>query len=248
MTTSTLTDYFPCGHAASASWRAAAEAALAQCGSGVRGATLGFVYVTDGFADDYADIVEFLRRRTGIGHWVGSVGLGICATGREYLDEPALAVLCCNFQEDAFRVFSGLKAPRDVVQAHTQWNGSPASFAVVHADPATPSLTALVRELAARTESGFIVGGITSSRGRAVQYANGLTDGGLSGVMFSDAVVVATRLTQGCAPVGPKHVITDARNNILITLDGRPALDVFREDIGSEFSGNLGLVAGRIFA
>jgi small ligand-binding sensory domain FIST len=61
-------------------------------------------------------------------------------------------------------------------------------------------------------------------------------------------VVVATRLTQGCAPVGPKHVITDARHNILITLDGRPALDVFREDIGPELSGNLGLVAGRVFA
>ena len=83
MTTSTLTDYFACGHAASASWRAAAEAALAQCGSGVRGATLGFVYVTDAFADDYAEIVEFLRRRTGIAHWVGTVGLGICASGRE---------------------------------------------------------------------------------------------------------------------------------------------------------------------
>jgi small ligand-binding sensory domain FIST len=248
MTTGLLTDYFACGHAASTSWRAAAEAALAQCGTGVRGATLGFAYATDAFADDYADILEFLRRRTGIPHWVGSVGLGICASGREYLDEPALAVLLCSFKEDSFRVFSGLKAPRDVAQARVQWNDGPASFAIVHADPATPSLTSLVRELAARTESGFIVGGITSSRGRAVQYADGLTDGGLSGVMFSDGVVVATRLTQGCAPVGPKHVITDARHNILISLDGRPALDVFREDIGAELSGNLGLVAGRVFA
>ncbi|MEO8631262.1 MAG: FIST C-terminal domain-containing protein, partial [Betaproteobacteria bacterium] len=74
------------------------------------------------------------------------------------------------------------------------------------------------------------------------------TEGGVSGVLFSDQVVVATRLTQGCAPVGPRHIVTDARHNILISLDGRPALDVFREDIGPEFSGNLGSVAGRIFA
>jgi small ligand-binding sensory domain FIST len=149
---------------------------------------------------------------------------------------------------DVFRIFSGLKVPRDVGRAKLQWAGGTAAFAVVHADPATQSLTSLVRELASRTESGFIVGGLTSSRGRAVQYADGATDGGLSGVVFSDEVVVATRLTQGCAPVGPKHVVTDARQNIIVSLDGRPALDVFRDDIGSELSSNLTLVAGRIFA
>jgi small ligand-binding sensory domain FIST len=247
MTTSTLVDYFSCGHAASASWRAAAEAALAQCGSGVRGATLGFVYATDGFADEYAEMVEFLRRRTGIPHWVGTLGLGICASGREYLDEPALALLCCSFKDESFRVFSGLKAPRDVAQARLGWGDQQASFGVVHADPATPSLTSLVRELSARTDSGFVVGGLTSSRGRSVQYADGLIEGGLSGVMFSEDIVVATRLTQGCSPIGPRHVVSDARHNIILSLDGRPALDVFREDIGPEFSGNLGLVAGRIF-
>jgi small ligand-binding sensory domain FIST len=248
MTTGVLTDYFASGHAASLSWRSAADAALAQCGAGVRGATLGFVYATDAFAEDYEEIVDFLRRRTGIAHWVGTIGLGICASGREYLDEPALALMCCSYSEDAFRVFSGLKAPRDVARSALKWDGAAASFAVVHADPATSSLTSLVRELAGRTQSGFIVGGLTSSRTRVLQYADGVTEGGVSGVAFSDQVAVATRLTQGCAPVGPEHTITDARHNILISLDGRPALDVFREDIGRELASNLSLVAGRIFA
>jgi small ligand-binding sensory domain FIST len=248
MTTRVLADYFASGHAASLSWRSAAEAALAQCGAGVRGATLGFVYATDAFAEDFEEIVDFLRRRTGIAHWVGTIGLGICASGREYLDEPALALMCCSYNEDAFRVFSGLKAPRDVARSVLKWDGAAASFAVVHADPATSSLTSLVRELASRTQSGFIVGGLTSSRTRVLQYADGPTEGGVSGVAFSDQVAVATRLTQGCAPVGPEHTITDARHNILISLDGRPALDVFREDIGRELASNLSLVAGRIFA
>jgi small ligand-binding sensory domain FIST len=246
MTTSTLIDFFPCGHATN-STGVRPRGGSRGAGQGW-GATLGFVYASDSFADDYADIVEFLQRRTDIAHWVGTVGLGICASGREYLDEPALALLCCSFREDSFRVFSGLKAPRDAADARLQLDGAPASFAIVHADPATPSLTSLVRELAARTSNGFIVGGLTSSRGGAVQYADGLTDGGVSGVMFSDEVVLATRLTQGCTPVGPKHVITDARQNILVSLDGRPALDVFREDIGKELASNLGLVAGRVFA
>src|SRR4029078_2239045 len=48
--------------------------------------------------------------------------------------------------------------------------------------------------------------------------------------------------------VGAEHVVTDARHNIIISLDGRPALDVFREDIGRELSATLSLVAGRVFA
>ncbi len=248
MTTRVLTDYFASGHAASLSWRSAAESALAQCGAGVRGATLGFVYATDAFAEDYADIVDFLRRRTGIAHWVGTIGLEICASGREYLNKPALAIMCCSYGEDAFRVFSGLRTPRDVARGALRWDGAAASFAVVHADPSTSSLTSLIRELAGRTQTGFVVGGLTSSRTRVVQYADGLTEGGVSGVAFSDQVAVATRLTQGCSPVGLEHVVTDARHNILISLDGRPALDVFREDIGRELGANLNLVAGRIFA
>jgi len=249
MTTGILTETFAYGHAAAASWRMAAEACLAQCGSGVRGASLGFVYATDAYAESFAEIVDFLRRRTGIPHWVGTVGLGICATGREYLDEPALALMCCSFDDSAFRVLPAMTTPRDVAQARMEWGNHSASFAVLHADPSSRSLLSLVRELAGRTESGFVVGGLTSSRSRSLQYADGVTDGGLSGVLFSEEVIIATRLTQGCAPIGPPHRVTEARHNVLMKLDGRPALDVFREDIGPEFAGTqLGSVGGTIFA
>jgi small ligand-binding sensory domain FIST len=249
MTTGILTETFAYGHAAAASWRVAAEACLAQCGSGVRTATLGFVYATDSFADNFGEIVDFLRRRTGIAHWTGTVGLGICATGREYLDEPALAVMCCSFDDSAFRVLPTLQSPREVAQARLEWGNHAASFAVLHADPSCPSLLSLLRELAARTESGFVVGGLTSSRARNVQYADGPAQGGLSGVVFSEEVVIATRLTQGCAPIGPRHLVSAARSNVLIELDGRPALDVLREDIGPELAGSsLPAVGGTIFA
>jgi small ligand-binding sensory domain FIST len=193
--------------------------------------------------------VEFLRRRTGIAHWVGTVGLGICATGREYLDEPALAVMCCSFDDSAFRVLPALQSPREVAQARLEWGNHAASFAVLHADPSSRSLLSLLRELAARTESGFVVGGLTSSRGRSVQYADGSAEGGLSGVVFSEEVVIATRLTQGCSPIGPRHRVSAARDNVLIELDGRPALEVLREDIGPELSGpGLPAVGRTIFA
>ena len=248
MTTGILTDAFACGHAAAAHWRAAAELCLEQCGAAAGNATLGFVYASDRFADNLGEIVEFLRRRTGIAHWVGTVGVGICATAREYLDEPALAVMCCAFDESAFRVLPPVNSPRELAHTRVEWGNHSASFAVLHGDAANRSLTSLVREIAGRTESGFVVGGLTSSRGRSVQYADALCEGALSGVLFSDEVIVATRLTQGCLPIGPRHRITESRHNVVIGLDGRPALDVLREDAGPLLAANLATAGGQLFA
>lgn len=248
MNTSLLTDGFAYGHAASASWRAAAEACLEQCGARARHATLGFVYVTDALADDFGELVDFLRRRTGIAHWVGSVGLGICASGREYLDEPALAIMCCSFEQDSFRVLPMVASARETARASLDWSHGTANFAILHADPSNPSLTSIVRTLAGRMGSSYVVGGLTSSRGRGLQYADGVSEGGVSGVMFSDEVVVATRHTQGCAPLGPRHKVTEARSNVLIRLDGRPALDVLRDDIGPALASDLRSAGSYVFA
>ena len=49
-------------------------------------------------------------------------------------------------------------------------------------------------------------------------------------------------------PIGPGHEITDCQANIIIQLDGRPALDVFKEEIGEKLASELRRVGGLIFA
>jgi small ligand-binding sensory domain FIST len=129
-------------------------------------------------------------------------------------------------------VFCGLRSPPDLERQSLHLGGLPANFAVVHGDPRNAQLPRLIDDLAGCMESGFVAGGLTSSRRQVVQIADGVAKGGLSGVLFSDDVVVSTRLTQGCSPIGPRHTITGAQQNILISLDGRAALDVFKEDVG----------------
>ena len=60
-------------------------------------------------------------------------------------------------------------------------------------DRASREIVELVNKLAGKVESGFLVGGLTSSRKQNVQVADGMTEGGISGVSFSDSVTVATR-------------------------------------------------------
>jgi small ligand-binding sensory domain FIST len=233
-------------HAAAAHWRDAATACLPQLAGPP--ANLGFLYVTDALASELKDILAWFREHTGVPHWVGSVGIGLCAGAREYYEEPALAVMLGEFADDAFRVFGTIESEEALKSARLQCGGRPANFAVVHADPRNRELPELIKGLAAKVESGFLVGGLTSSREDDLQIADTVTQGGISGVLFSDEVVVSTRLTQGCTPIGAKHVVTQAQRNVVVTLDEKPALEVLKEEVGEKLAGDLSRLASTIFA
>lgn len=241
-------------HCTNADWRAAANTCLETLGQSLspdaHSDNLGFVYASDDFAAHFSDIAAYLRDATGIRHWVGSVGIGICATGVEYFDQPALCLLTGRFPEQAFRVFPAIVDDLQAFEAsHGAWcDRSHARFAMVHGDPHNRRIDALVRGLCERLDGGFIVGGLTSSRGAHAQLAGEPTSGGLSGVLFDPQVGVVTRLTQGCSPLGPRHAITRCRDNLLMQLDGRPALDVFYQDIGPQLAGNPANLGARVFA
>lgn len=236
---------FRYAHAGGKDWRAVAQ----SCADQLAGATgnLGFLYATDRIADHLQEVLALCRKTTGVAHWVGSVGVGVCATGREYLDEPAAAVMLGDFEPDSFKVFSGIATEEDVRRLELKCGGAQAAFALVHADPTNSQLTELITRLADKTESGFLLGGLTSSRQQNLQIADRVLEGGLSGVAFADTVTIATRLTQGCSPIGPKHAVTQSQRNIIVTLDSRPALEVFLEDIGDTLASEIERIGGIVF-
>jgi small ligand-binding sensory domain FIST len=209
---------FSYGHAAAPTWRECVSACAERLGRPGRG--LGFLYFTDALVDSAPDILRELQERTGVEDWVGSVGLGVLATGAEYQEVPAIAAMIAEVQ---FDVFSGRKPLK-----------GGAHFAVVHADPAAPDVAGLIADLAAKVDSGFLVGGLSSSRSRTVQIANAVLSGGLSGATLAPQVAIATRLTQGCVPYPGRFRVTECVENIIGRLDDRPALEVLQEVIGTE--------------
>lgn len=246
--TRSLDSAFSLAHAASPHWRIAAAECLEQLGDISSRANIGFLYLTDVYASRAQEILELLRMRTGIEHWVGTVGLGVCATGCEYVDEGAMVVMLGTFEPGSFRVLSQLRAPGDLARDPLTVGGVAANFAVVHADPRNALTASTVAELSRRLESGYVVGGLSSSRSAHPQIADGISEGGLSGVVFTDSVIVSTRLTQGCTPLGDVHTVTQSRRNVLIEIDGRPALDVLREDAALRTDRDLDAVGGQLFA
>ncbi|MDM8563195.1 hypothetical protein QUF54_07565 [Candidatus Marithioploca araucensis] len=98
---------FKFGHASASHWEEAAQACLIQMGDLSHSpANLGFLYTTDLLAKNLPDILEYFKQKTGVSHWVGSVGIGICSHAKEYFNVPAIAVMLGQFPEDSFSVFS----------------------------------------------------------------------------------------------------------------------------------------------
>jgi small ligand-binding sensory domain FIST len=120
-----------------------------------------------------------------------------------------------------FRVFSGAK-PLGQIEPAT---------ALVHADARAHELAELLDDLSTRTSSGYLFGGVAASRTRSCQIAEGVYEGGLSGVAFTRDVGIVSRVTQGCQPIGPRRQITGAERNVVTELDGLPALQCLLEDL-----------------
>jgi small ligand-binding sensory domain FIST len=221
---------FLVGHATHPDWRAALALAGAQVearraahdASAAGPLSLGFVYFTDHYAPHAQALYAELRQRWPGVAWVGSVGVGVCAPGVEYIDEPALALMLAAVPAGRFEIFSGARK----LQRIDPWT------ALVHADPATPDIGELVAELSDRTGSGYLFGGLASSRAGSLHIADGVWQGGLSGVAFSGEVALISRVTQGCQPVGPTREVTACERNIVTELDGEPALPCLLRDLG----------------
>ena len=234
---------FPHGHATHPQWQMAAGLVLAQVRAQMAlpeyasSPTLALLYITDHYASSAQDILEHLSAELPeITDWSGTVGVGVVANQVEYLDEPALVLMLCELPPDQYRVFSGV-APLGL--------GFEAHSALIHADGGTHDLPELLQEMAERTASGYLFGGLSSSRSVSVQFAvggngnisgqgaaSGVFSGGLSGVAFGEGVNLVSRVTQGCQPVSKARKVTQAEGNVVITLDGEPALDVLLDDLG----------------
>lgn len=252
---------FKAAHGSGRNWQSACDAALAALGPMDTRFTLGFVYINDPIGGDLAAVLERLRAASGIADWVGAVGFGVCgltpaasegpqgeAHGVELFERPSVALLVGDVPREDYRIFTvGDEFDGFVAEDRAWIEAERPQIIVVHANSHNPKVVELVSRLA-EDSGAFLVGGMASIVSRRNQIAGRVVSGGASGVMFSSRVAVATGLSQGSAPLGEAHQITSARGNVLITLDGKRAIDVLMEDVGCDTEEQLHRLAGHVNA
>ena len=233
---------FQLAHSTQPDWQDALDECLQQLRLDTE-ATLGFIYLTDPLVGELGKLMRRLRDLAPAMHWVGSVGTAVLCTGREFYDEAALVMLVTDLPREAMHVFGHTDELEEL-----DLTASALNVGVVHGDPRNPQLPEIIAALPDTIGNGYLVGGLSSSQSWYYQIADGIHEGGLSGVLFDDRVQVVTGLTQGCSPIGPVHELTECDGNVAIRIDERPALDVLREDIGEVLARDLSRIGGYIFA
>jgi small ligand-binding sensory domain FIST len=205
-------------------------------------ATLGWCYLSDRHAASAEAILAELQRALPGVAWVGTTGIGVSAGGIEYFDQPGIVLMLAPLKPGSFRLFSGRQP------LPTAGDGFDAHCALVHAEGSTPDVQELLHDLSGYTATGYLFGGLASSRHRSFHLADGVFTGGLSGVLFGPEVGLVSRVTQGCQPIGPTRTITHADDNFVLTLDGMPALDCALQDLGLDAATDGSVIAKALSA
>jgi len=239
---------FKAAQASADHWGLAAKALIDELSPFPDGANLGFLYVTQDFADDLSSIVTLLRETTPITRWFGAAGYGVLGPKGEQRDGPAIVALVGRVDDTGILPLDSFdpETSEDFRASHLDWLAAQSTVCgLVHGNPRDLQLVEMISGLSDAADA-YLMGGLTFSSDSPVQVAHRATSAGLSGLLLGDAVPLAAGLSQGCHPIGPPHLVTEAVDNVVMGLDGRPALEVLKEEAGEVIARNLSRASGYI--
>ncbi len=210
-------------------------------------AMVGFLYLSDSMARHGAQLLDSLRAATGVSMWTGGAGMALIGGRDEFYETPAAVAMIAQLDPEDFRLIRGPVESFDALREQLAGFLEPdqAGRLILHADPAFAGLEDLLARIDGET-AWFTTGGVSSGQGEVVQFADAVLSGGVSGLALRDSVPLAARHTQGCSPLPGQHHLTETWRNIIVKLDERPALPVFREVIGDVLARDLRRALGYI--
>lgn len=223
-------------------WGQAAKACLDQLGGRDENETIGFLYASGQLGRNLPSILTFLRETTRIPAWVGAAMPGMYLGNEEIGPEGGLAVMTGRLPSGSFCLFAAENEDEFAERTGPWLAANPAGLGLIHGNPADLDLARLIGVIA---DSGIApVGGLAQPGPSHIAGQPLLAR--LSGMLLSSSVPVITGHAPGCTLIGATHEVTGAEGGLLAGLDGRPALDVLKEEAGELIARNLRRAAGFI--
>jgi len=225
------------GISSEARGEAAAEAAVAAAlaAASLERAEAALLFATASYGSSLPTMVEAAVAALGTEAVVGSTAHGVMSGGREE-EGQGVGVL----------VLGGMEAHPFLVP-ELRRNGAAAGAEIVHAvgrppderdlvlllpDAAGADLAGLVAAVRAAVAPATIVGAGAAQPLEAPSlqwWGRELAAGALAGLVLRGDAPPRIGVTQSCRPVSDLMTVTRAEGNWIVELDGRPALDVYRE-------------------
>lgn len=204
---------------------------------------LALVFVTAPHVPRAAHAAELVASVTGARHAALVSGKGVIAGAIEVEDAPGVSVLLASLpgvRVAPFRAEDLPKVPDKPSDAWVSGTLAPAMHAdapdhagtLLFCDPFSTPLVRLLPAMSAAGRSAPIVGGMASAGaqpgGNALGLAGDVRGSGGIGISLSGRIHLEAVVSQGCRPVGPTMVVTKARDNVILELGGRRAVDTLR--------------------
>lgn len=223
-------------------WQDLAQGAASQVKEklGKKKPDLVLAFVAAQLSEHYSLISEELVRQLKPKTLIGCSAGGLIGGGLEVEQEAGIA-LCAAILPDvelkAFYIDDKQLPDPDAPPA--SWEGligvsseKEPSF-ILLPDPFTFRIEALVEGLDFAFPKSAKIGGLASGASQPGQNALFLNDNvykrGLVGVSCAGNVVLDTVVAQGCKPVGRPLRVSECDNNVLLELDGKPAVSALKE-------------------
>jgi small ligand-binding sensory domain FIST len=201
---------------------------------------LAALFVSHHFGSRYVDLHEVLRKSLPHERLIGCSAGGVIGAGHEIEDRPGISLTVAHlpgvsilpFSLDASRLPDDDESPKAWHRA-VRIEPEPVSAFILVADPFTFPVPKLLAGLDYAYPGSVKIGGLASGAqrpgGNVLYLDDTIHRSGLAGVALAGNVEVETIVAQGCRPIGEPIPITRCDRNVILELDGRPALDVVRE-------------------
>jgi small ligand-binding sensory domain FIST len=208
---------------------------------------------------DHASVIEGLGERlsTAIGARtvIGCAGESIVGTEKEVERGPAIALWAGVLpntklrpftvevvqQADETLAFSRLPVVRDPARASLLMFADPFSF------PMSEYLEVLNQKLPGVPAVGGMASGGTSPGQNFLFTADGISGSGAVGLVIEGDVEVCSVVSQGCRPVGRPFVITACKDNFILKLGGKSAVQVLMDTLHELSAEDRALLQSRPF-
>jgi len=204
-------------------------------------------FVTSEHGENLGALLESLSSATGTPYIVGCSASGVMGCGKEIEQGPALSLLAVHSDQMRATPFlfhdegdQGMTAGIRLGQRLLNSRNSD-DMLLVWPDPYHVRPDRLLQSIDAVLEKVMVVGGAASAVGdQTFRFCGtGSGKGSVSGIRLGGRFRHAVGITQGCRPLGEPVRVTRAHDNMILEIDGRPALEVLRQQAPQELMDNL---------
>src|SRR6266850_6673622 len=231
--------------------RAAGRQALERAGTSV--ADWAVVFITSPHRPHFAAMLGEIQKSLGTHFIAGCSASGVLTGTEEVEGRPAVAVLAVRSDRmRASTFFAPLGdetrgAAREVARQIPDRRGG---LMILLPDPFAAPTDQLLREigrLAPECEAiGAAASGDPAMRGTFQFYGRNVASRAVAGLHLTGDLRRTIGITQGCQPLGPPARITAGDGNVILALDGRPALEVLRSRLPGPLADSLDRLGGHL--